>query len=143
MNTTENLRMWLRTCPAIDKMSRFGIDNAGQDPTEYTIYSTPSTIAYKRDILGEVYIAPEQEVSYVFACLFPFSMDILQNLNNLGFFSEIMEWIYQQNKAKNFPEIEEGMVMSIMPTLTPYVFSADSDSGRYQIQLKIKYRRKS
>ncbi len=141
MNTTENLRMWLRSCPAISQINRFGVDFAGKDPTEYTIYSTPSTIRNRRDILGNVYIDPIQEVNYVFACLFPFSLDILQNLDNLGFFATVTEWIYEQNKAKNFPEIEEGRVMSIMPTMSPYVFDADSDSGRYQIQLKITYRR--
>lgn len=143
MNTTENLRLWLRSCPAISNADRFGVDFAGQDPTEYTIYSSPSTIRYKKDILGEVYMDPIQEVNYIFACVFPFSMDILQNLDNLGFFTTITEWIYQQNKAKNFPEIAEGIVTSIMPTLSPYVFEAGSDSGRYQIQLKISYRRRS
>lgn len=141
MNTTENLRTWLRSCPAISQINRFGVDFAGKDPTEYTIYSTPSTIRNIRDILGSVYIDPIQEVNYVFACLFPFSLDILQNLDNLGFFATVTEWIYEQNKAKNFPEIEEGRVMSIMPTMSPYVFDTDSDSGRYQIQLKITYRR--
>ncbi len=46
------------------------------------------------------------------------------------------------NKWKTFPEIAEGRVLSIMPSLSPYVFDADSDSGRYQIQIKVRYRRK-
>lgn len=142
MNTTENLRFWMRECPEISNEKTFNVDFMGQDPTEYAIYSTPSSINYKRDILGNVYPDPIQEVNYIFASLFSYSMDILQNLQNLGFFSGIINWIYEQNAKKNFPEIEEGTVISIMPTLSPYVFDADSDSARYQIQLKIRYRRK-
>lgn len=143
MNTTENLRLWLRQCPAISSKNRFGVDFMGQDPTEYTLYSSPTTLSYLTDILGNVYFKPVQELNYVFASLFAFSKDILQNLENLGFFADVIEWIYAQNITKNFPEIEEGTVLSIMPTLSPYVFDADSDSARYQIQIKIRYRRKS
>ena len=142
MNTTENLRLWLRQCPAISSSDRFGVDFMGQDPTEYTLYSTPTTLSYAHDVLGNIYFRPIQELNYVFASLFAFSKDILQNLANLGFFTDVIEWINEQNTKKNFPEIAEGTVISIMPTLSPYVFDADSDSGRYQIQLKIKYRRK-
>lgn len=143
MKTAESLRLWLRTCPTISNVERFNVDFMGQNPTEYAIYSTPSAINYKRDILGNVYPSSVQELNYIFASIFAYSRDILQNLQNLGFFADIIEWIYAQNAAKNFPEIEEGTVLSIMPTLSPYVFDADSDSGRYQIQLKISYRRKS
>jgi len=140
-NNTAALRDWLRTCPAILNINRFGVDFAGRDPTEYTIYSVPTALKYKTDILGDVYYDSIQELNYIFACVFPFSMDVLQALENLGFFSEVMEWIYQQNVKKNFPEIAEGPAISIMPTLTPFVFNSTANTGRYQIQLKIKYRR--
>lgn len=139
-NTTENLRLWLRECPAISQIDRFGVDFLGQNPTEYTIFSVPSTIAYGKDILGELYVKPIQEINYIFACRFPFSKNILQNLDNLGFFTQVRNWIIAQNKQKNFPDIAEGIILSVIPTLTPYVFEAGSDSGRYQIQLKVTYR---
>lgn len=142
VNTTENLRLWLRNCPAISKMDRFGVDFMGENPVEYALYSDPSTLTSKIDIFGNVSYQPIQELNYIFASLFPFSKDIPQNLNNLEFFADVASWIYKQNIIKNFPEIEEGKVLSIMPTLSPYVFDADSDSGRYQIQLKIRYLRK-
>lgn len=143
INTTENLRLWMQKCPAISNKDRFNVDFMGKNPTEYAIYSVPTTMSYSQDILGRVYFNPTQELNYIFASRFAYSKDILQNLENLGFFADVINWIYQQNIKKNFPEIEEGAVLSIMSTLTPYVFDAGSDSGRYQIQLKIKYRRKN
>lgn len=140
INTAENLRLWLKSCPAISGADRFGVDFLGKDPSEYAIYTSPSPIKTSTDILGNVYLDPNQELNYTFVTLFPFSRDILQNLDNLGFFTEILQWIYLQNADRNFPEISEGRVLSIMPSLSPYVFDADSDSGRYQIQLKVRYR---
>lgn len=140
MNTTENLRAWLRSCPAISNADSFGIDFMGQDPTAFGLYSSPSPIKSRKDILGNIYLEPVQELNYIFLSLFPISKNILQNLENLGFFTEVLNWIYQKNAVVDFPEIAEGTVISIMPTLSPYVFDADSDSGRYQIQLKIKYK---
>lgn len=142
-NNTAELRNWFRTCPAISNIHRFGVDFTGKDPIEYAIFSSPTTMNYKTDILGNVFFAPIQELNYALACQLPFSADVLQNLANLGFFSEVMEWMYQQNIAKNFPEIAEGTVISIMPTLSPFVFDAGANVGRYQIQLKIKYRRRN
>lgn len=140
-NTTAALRDWLRECPAILNINRFGVDFSGKDPTEYAIYSVPTTLRYKTDICGDVYFDSVQELNYIFACQFPFPIDVLQALENLGFFNDVMEWIYQQNMRKAFPEIAEGPVISIMPTLTPFMPSSTANAGRYQIQLKIKYRR--
>ena len=139
-NTAENLRLWLRTCPAVSNLDRFGVDFMGQDFTEYAIYSNPSPIKTKTDIMGNVYLEAVQELNYLFVSAFPLSLDTLQNLNNLGFFDQMIAWLLHQNVLKNYPEIAEGRVLSILPTLTPYVMDAGGKTGRYQIQFKIRYR---
>lgn len=141
-STTENVRAWLRTCPVIPNNVRFNVDFMEDAPVQYALYSSPTTMDYGTDVLGEVYVKPIQELNYIFQALFYYSKDIRQNLDNLDFFTKVVDWIYQQNARKNFPQIAQGKVLSIMPTLSPYVYDADSDSGRYQIQLKIRYRRK-
>ena len=142
MNTTENLRLWLRSCPALSKENRFGIDFLGSNSTEYALYATPTAMTYKRDILGDVRFDPIQTLNYVFACRLSYSGDIQGNQTNYDLFAAVIRWIEAQNISQTFPEIEEGTVLSIMPTLSPYVFEAGTDSGRYQIQLKISYRRR-
>jgi hypothetical protein len=66
---------------------------------------------------------------------------VLQALANHGFFDSVINWIIAQNKSKNFPEIADGEVISIMPSMTQYLFEAGANSGRYQISCKLKYRR--
>lgn len=143
INTTENVRLWLRSCPSVSNVDRFNVDFMGENPVEYSLYSSPSTITYKTDILGRNYPDPIQSLNYIFQAVFHYSNDIKQNLENLNFFSDVLAWLYQQNAAKNFPQIREGNVISITPTLSPYVYDADADSGRYQIQIKISYRCKA
>ena len=141
--TVDALRDWFRECPSIAKGNRFGVDNLSADPTEYAIYMSPSSLATGVDITGEVFVKPVQELNFNFASREKHPSDVLQALANHGFYDDVINWIIQQNKIKNFPEIADGTVISIMPSLTQYLFEAGANSGRYQISCKLKYRRKT
>lgn len=143
VNTIENLRTWLRSCPAIKSSNRFRVDYMGANPTEYAIFVSPSPLISRTDILGNINYDSIQTLNFIIASREAYGSDILQNLANLGFFDEVIAWIYEQNKIKNLPGIREGAVVSIMPSLTQYVFEAGTDNARYQIQCKLKYRRYS
>lgn len=140
--TVDALRDWFRECPLILKGKRFGIDNLSADPTEYAIYMQPSSLTSFIDITGEVCVKSVQELNFVFASREKHPSDVLQALANHGFYDGVISWIIEQNKIKNFPEISEGVVISVMPSLTQYLFEAGANSGRYQISCKLKYRRK-
>ena len=64
---------------------------------------------------------------------------IQQNLANLGFYDEVVMWVWEQNRKKNFPEISSGDVVSIVPTLTAFPAEIGSDCAKYQIQLRLTY----
>lgn len=139
--TVEAIREWFRGCPYIAKGNRFGIDYLSSDPTEYAVYMSPSSIASFVDVTGEVCLRSEQELNFVFASREKHTSDVLQSLANHGFYDDVINWIIAQNKRKNFPEIADGEVISIMPSMTQYLFEAGANSGRYQISCKLKYRR--
>lgn len=139
--TVEALRDWFRECPYLQKGNRFGVDYLSADPTEYAIYMSPSSLTSYVDITGEVIVKPVQELSFNFASREKHSSDVLQALANHGFYDGVINWIIKQNKLKNFPEIADGTVISIMPSMTQYLFEAGANSGRYQISCKMKYRR--
>lgn len=139
--TVEAIRSWFRQCPAIQKGNRFGIDNLTADPTEYAIYLSPSNLATGIDVTGEVFVKSVQEQTFVFASREKHPRDVLQALANHGFYEEVITWMLRQNKARNFPEIPNGSVIAIVPSLTQYLFEAGANSGRYQISCKMKYRR--
>ena len=140
--TVEAIRSWFRKCPEIGKGNRFGIDHLSSDPTEYAVYMSPSNLQSFTDVTGDVCLRSVQELNFVFASKLKHTADVLQALANHGFYDSVIEWIIAQNKTKNFPEIGEGTVISIMPSTTQYLFEAGANSGRYQISCKLKYRRK-
>lgn len=139
--TVEAIRDWLRECPAVKKGNRFGIDSLAADPTEYAIYLSPSNLATGVDVTGEVFIKSVQDQGFIFASREKHPRDVLQALANYGFYDEVVTWMLKQNKLKNFPAINGGTVIAIVPTMTQYLFEAGANSGRYQISCKMKYRR--
>lgn len=141
LNNAEQLRSWFRSCPALMPGNRFRIDYLAENPTEYALYAVPSQINYRENVLGEEIPADIQSINYIFASKESYGADVEQNLANLGFYDEIVAWIIAQNAIRNFPAINEGRIKSIVPTLTAYPIEIGSDAARYQIQLRITYRR--
>ncbi len=140
-NDIEQLRQWFMDCPTLTDEHRFRVDYLAENPTEYAIYAVPSQIAYRENVLGEEVPLDIQTVNFIFASKESYGPDVQQNLANHGFYAEIIDWILEQNRKRKFPTINEGPIKSIVPTLTPYPAEIGSDAAKYQIQLKIKYRR--
>ena len=141
INNTEALRLWFRECPAILRTNRFRVDYTAEEPTEYAIYAVPSTLRTHENILGEEVLDDIQTQNFIFASKEHYGADIQQNLANLKFYQDVTEWIITQNNARNFPEWSGGVVRAIVPTLTGYPVQVGSAAAKYQIQLKITYRR--
>ena len=137
----ENLRKWFRDCPALARNNRFGVDFMSEDEEQYGLYSMPSNINYRDNVLGESVPADVQSVNFVFAARLPYGNDIEQNMINLGFHQDVTNWIIEQNAKQNFPTINEGRVTAISVTLTQYPATVGAQTAIYQIQIKLTYRR--
>jgi hypothetical protein len=141
VNNIEQIRRWFRNCPALMPGNRFRIDYLAENPTEYALYAVPSQINYRENVLGEEIPTELQTINYIFASKESYGADVEQNLANLGFYDEVVLWIQQQNILRNFPLINDGKIKSIVPTLTAYPIEIGSDAARYQIQIRIVYKR--
>lgn len=141
VNNTENLRTWFRGCPLLAPSSRFRVDYLAENPTEYAIYSVPSSLSYHENVLGEEILDDVQAINFIFASKESYGADVDQNLGNLGFYEGVVAWILEQNAARKFPTINEGRVRSIVPTLTAYPVETGTDAAKYQIQIRLTYRR--
>lgn len=137
----ESIRTWLRSCPAIDNNRFFRVDYIDDDPECYAIYSVPSPLTYKKDILGAVYYDDVQTMNFYFCIICPWGKDITQNMENIRAATAVIEWMQEQNMSANFPTLEEGEVVSILPTLTPQPLQQTAETAIYQISIQLKYRR--
>lgn len=140
-NTTEQVWEWLRACPFLDTLNRFRVDYSSESPTEYVLYSMPSAINYRENILGEEVPDDIQTLAFSFALKDSYGPDVQQNLKNIGFFDSVCAWILEQNALRNLPVIDDGTVKSIVPTLTAYPVAVGTDAALYQIQIRLTYRR--
>lgn len=141
VNNAEQLRTWFRTCPILAAGVRFGADYVAGKSNEYAIYSVPSALKYHENILGEEVLDDNQTQNFIFVAELPYGADTQQNLANLGFMQAIADWILQQNAARDFPAWSGGRIKSLLPILTGAPVQVSTDSAKYQIQLKINYRR--
>ena len=142
LNNADQLRKWFRACPALSDQNRFRIDYLSESPTEYAIYASPSTLTYHENILGEEVPDDIQTLNFIFASKESYGADIQTNLANMGFYDDVVMWVLEQNAARNFPAISGGYVKSIVPTLTAFPAEIGSATAKYQIQLRMTYKRR-
>ena len=139
VNNVEHLRKWLRGCPALLRDNHFRVDYLSEEPVEYSLIAVPSTIAYRKNVLGEDIPRKQQAMNFVFASREVWGADEAQNIANFGFYQDVIMWMIEQNAIRNFPRINEGRVTSIKPTLSQYVTAPGTDSARYQITIEVSY----
>ena len=140
INNAERLRTWLCGCSSIKEAAYFGADYLGENATEYAVISVPSNLRYRENILGKMVLRETQEQNFIFAAKVPYGSDVSQNLDNLGFFQDVADWVKLQNEIGNLPEWNDGTVISISVSNTGAPIQTGSDAARYQFQIKVTYK---
>jgi len=141
MDNATHVRTWLLACPPIaDSTGLFGSDYLQDEPGGFTLDSVPSALKYVENIEGEMRLQPRQEQLFVLAARMDYGAEASANLNNLGVFREIFDWIIGRDNARDLPAWEGGALTAIVPTLTAYPIAVGSSAARYQIQIKALYK---
>ena len=132
----EKIREYFLNCPILDEYARLSIDFLGVEPTQYTIEGQPVNPVIQKYVDGG---ALKQYV-FVFGSREYYGADVLQNIENSGFFERFAEWVEEQSEKGNLPELEGNKQAISMEVLTSgYLFSASEDNARYQIQMRLIY----
>ena len=144
INDIVELRKWFKSCPAIsEKLAgnhSIGINFLSEKPKDFAVFSVPSNLVFRENVLGERIINDIQTQNYIFASQETYGKDTTNNAAVLAWYQSIMTWIIEQNNARNYPEMDEGPITSILPTLTAYPATVGSNTAKYQIQLAVRYR---
>lgn len=132
----ESVRDYFLQCPYLEDEARLNVDFLGDEPIEYGIYTEPSTQVIKKYVDGDEL----KQLTFVFTTRTAMSGDLTTQLENSAFFDRLIEWVYKQNKAKNYPQIEGNRYPIKLEILNNgYMSSLDADSAVYQIQMSLKY----
>lgn len=130
------IRTWLRGCPLIDEEERFNVNYLDASPMCFSIEETPNTPVTKTYLDGSTI----REKNWVLASTQDYSPDVLQQLANSGFWEKFSDWVEKQNKQHNFPQMTEGRIAKkVEVSTTHYLYQADTNTARYQLQMRLTY----
>ena len=135
----DSLRNYIRTCPHLDTFNnaiRVNVNYLSPDADTYSIEETPIEPVVKQYVNGDSI----RQYAFIFTSRESYGADVLQNIDNSGFYEKFAEWIETQNNNEIFPVLGPGLeLLEIMVTSTGYAFAVTEDTAQFQIQLRLKY----
>lgn len=132
----ESLRDYFMNCPILVELARLNVDYLGVEPTNYTIDGVPIDTTVKKYTDG----AKVKQYAFVFASREFYGSDVIQNIENSGFYEKLTEWLEEQTKSKKLPELSGNKeALKIETTTSGYLFQTSEDSARYQLQGRLLY----
>lgn len=127
---------YICTFPELSENCCLLVDYLGSKAIEYTVETTPCDPIYKQYIDGE----KVKQFEFIFASREYYNADVDTCIQNLGFYQKFEEWIENNNDDGVLPELEDGKTPVSIEILTRgYALSADENTARYQIQLRLIY----
>lgn len=135
MTVTEAVGTFLQGCPLLAE-GQLNIDFLPQDGKSYSLDVSPAAPVVRRYIYGD---SLRQQV-FVLATRAYYGPLIRQQLDNLEFFEQFSQWVEAQDRAGALPDLGDGRVARRLEVTTSgYVFAPDTDTARYQMQLRLTY----
>lgn len=133
MTKIEAIRSYFDVCPLLDANARINIDYIGTEAIEYAIYSDPVDPIYKRYVDGGAI----KQFGFTFSTLNYYTAELMQQIENSGFYDSFTEWIERNNDNGILPNVEGAVKIEILTN--GYLIDTEADQARYQIQLKLIY----
>jgi len=135
MTIIESVRRYLEAYPGL-RGSVLNIDFLPHEAAAYSVDVTPIKGELKRYHDG----SSLRQFAFVLSSRSYWGPDIRQQVDNLAFFEGFEEWLTEQSRSRNFPELGEGKVCrKLEVTTSGYSFAQQADMARYQIQCKMTY----
>lgn len=117
-----------------------GVDFLPAEAQTYSLDVVPCTEVIKQYLDGSAV----KQFLFVLASRNFHSDKIHQNTENLAFYEGFSRWVERQNRARNWPILDNGRVArKVEVTTSGYPFYVDEHgTARYQIQMKLTYDQK-
>lgn len=140
MTIIESIRKYIKTCPYLkefeDEIVKVNVDKLEKDATVYSIDETVCNPILKKYVNG----SSERQFLFVFASREFYGEDVFQNIDNIGFYDNLSEWLENNTRQGILPTLEEGkQALSIKAVSNGYAFDTDDNLGRYQVQIQLTY----
>lgn len=138
----DSLRDYMRNLTCLDTFNnaiRINVNYLEPNTDTYSIEEVPVDPILKTYVNGDSI----RQYAFIFTSREPYSVDVLQNIDNSGFYEKLAEEIESNNNKEKFPILGEGQeCLEIKVTSTGYAFAVTEDTAQYQINLRLKYFKK-
>ena len=129
-------------CPLMSD-NRLNIDylpeDTGEAGVEYAIGTAPTGEVVYRYTNG----GARCRYAFTISSVNDYGPDEAQNMLNSGFYEALAKWLHRQTRARNLPELPEGLIPRSIRAIGPgYLYQPDVNAGKYQIQCDLEYYRK-
>ena len=135
----DSLRNYIRACPHLDTFNnaiRVNINYLAPDADTYSLEEIPIEPIVKKYVNGDSI----RQYAFIFTSREPYGADVLQNIDNSGFYEKFAEWIENND---TLPVLDDDLeALEIKATSTGYAFAVTEDTAQFQISLKLKYFKK-
>ena len=138
MAIIEAVKNFILQCPHLDELKKVNVDFLPSDPDTYSIEEEPTEVVLREFIDG----SSERQFVFVFASRMRWNEEIINNIQNSGFFEKFQEWLEECTELEKFPLLDKGMsAYKIEAMSNGYLFdvSGNSEYARYQIQCRLLY----
>lgn len=138
----QGIRNYMRGLKCLDTFNnaiRVNVNYLEPTPDTYSIEEIPIEPILKKYVNGDSI----RQYAFIFTSREPYGADVLQNIDNSGFYEDLADEIESNNDNAIFPILEDGLEpQEIKVTSTGYAFAVTEKTAEYQIQLRLKYLKK-
>lgn len=135
MTIIESVRTFLSTCPLLSG-GVLNIDFLPEEAASYSVDVVPVAPVIKQYVDG----SSVRRFAFVLSTRATYGEYARQQIDNLAFFDQLSDWLYLQNRLKNFPVLDTGLqAQKLEVTTSGYILQANTETARYQIQCCLTY----
>lgn len=135
----DSLRDYMRNLKCLDTFNnaiKVNVNYLEGNPDTYSIEEVPINPIVRKYVNGDSI----RQYAFIFTSREPYGIDVLQNIDNSGFYEKFADWIENNNDKGIFPLLDNGLEpLAIEVTSTGYAFAVTEDTAQFQIQLRLKY----
>lgn len=138
----KSIRDYMSTLKCLETFNdviKVNVNFLDDETDTYSIEEIPIEPIVKKYVNGDSI----RQYAFIFTSREPYGAEVLQNIDNSGFYEKLADEIERNNYNDILPKLDEGLEpISIEVTSTGYAFAVTEDTAQFQIQLRLKYFKK-
>lgn len=141
MTVIQYIRDFIKTCPHLDEFHKgIGVDYLRPDTKGYMIETVPAEPILQRFTDGGTI----RQLAFHFASRERYGSNVLEQLDNIGFYEHFAKWMEQKTWDKALPVFDaERIPLEMIATTDGYLYSNETDLAQYIIQCNFKYKQEA